>query len=91
MIGLRRLINYNITNHKENYPNYLERSLRLANPGALIVGDNLLQGGRVNNTSFVDLRTDNMRAFNQRMANDPNLESIILPVGQGLSIGRVNG
>lgn len=30
-----------------------------------------------------------MRAFNQRMANDPDLESIILPVGQGLSIGRV--
>ncbi|OAS87951.1 MULTISPECIES: O-methyltransferase [Metabacillus] len=74
---------------KENYPNYLDRSIRLANPGALIVGDNVLQRGQVCDASYVDLRTENMRAFNQRMANDPDLESIILPVGQGLSIGRV--
>ncbi len=76
---------------KENYPNYLERSLRLANPGALIVADNVLQSGRVYDASHDDLRTENMRAFNLRMANDPNLDSIILPVGQGLSIGRVKG
>ncbi|WP_412917724.1 O-methyltransferase [Metabacillus sediminilitoris] len=76
---------------KENYPNYLDCSLRLANPGALIVGDNVLQRGQVYDFSHVDLRTENMRAFNHRMANDPNLESIILPVGQGLSIGRVKG
>jgi predicted O-methyltransferase YrrM len=76
---------------KENYLNYLERSLRLANPGAMIVADNVLQSGRVYDISHDDLRTENMRAFNLRMANDPNLESIILPVGQGLSIGRVKG
>ncbi|WP_372442228.1 O-methyltransferase [Metabacillus bambusae] len=57
--------------------------------GALIVSDNVLQGGRVFDTSHVDLRSENMRAFYQRMANDSNLESIILPVGHGLSIGRV--
>lgn len=76
---------------KENYPNYLEWSLRLVNPGALIVGDNVLQRGQVCNASYVDVRTENMRAFNERMANDPNLESIILSVGQGISIGRVKG
>jgi predicted O-methyltransferase YrrM len=74
---------------KENYPNYLDLSLRLANPGALIVADNVLQGEHVYDTSHVDVRTENMRAFNERMANDPNLESIILPVGQGLSIVHV--
>ena len=63
--------------------------MRLTNPGALVVGDNVLQSGRVCDTSHVDLRTEDMHAFKQRLANDPNLESIILPVEQGLLIGRV--
>jgi caffeoyl-CoA O-methyltransferase len=56
-------------------------------PSALIIEDNVLQGGRVYDSSIVDLRTENMRTFNQFITNDPNLEFIILPVGQGLSIG----
>ncbi|KKI88427.1 methyltransferase [Bacillus sp. SA1-12] len=76
---------------KENYPNYLERSLKLANPGALIVGDNVLRGGRVCDTSYGDAQTDYIRAFNDRLAKDPNLESIILPIGDGIAIGRVKG
>lgn len=74
---------------KDNYPNYLERSLRLANPGALIVGDNVLRGGRVADTSYEDSSVDQIRAFNDRIANDPKLESIILSIGDGLSIARV--
>jgi predicted O-methyltransferase YrrM len=52
-------------------------------------GDNDLQRGQVVDTSQVDLRNENIRAFNKHLANDPNFESIILPVWQGLSIGRV--
>jgi caffeoyl-CoA O-methyltransferase len=74
---------------KENYPNYLERALRLASPGALIVGDNVLQRGRVFDASHVDPRTDCIRTFNQQIANDINLESILLPIGDGLMVARV--
>ncbi|MFD2682483.1 O-methyltransferase [Bacillus seohaeanensis] len=74
---------------KGNYPNYLEYSLQLANPGALIVGDNVLQRGRVFDVSHVDSRTESIRAFNQRMASDPNVESMMLPIGDGLLVGRV--
>ncbi|MBO1515021.1 O-methyltransferase [Metabacillus bambusae] len=63
IIGFRHFFIIPINHDKENYPNYLDRSIRLANPGALIVGDNVLQAGRVYDTSYVDLRTENMRAF----------------------------
>jgi hypothetical protein len=46
---------------------------------------------KVYDSSKVVVRSENMCAFNQSMADDLNLESIILPVGQGLSIGRVKG
>lgn len=74
---------------KPNYPNYLDRALRLANPGALIVADNVLQRGKVCEESNDDPRIEFIRAFNERVANDPMLESIILPIGDGLSIARV--
>ncbi|PGT81206.1 MULTISPECIES: O-methyltransferase [Bacillaceae] len=74
---------------KPNYPNYLDWALRLANPGALIVADNVLQRGRVCEESIDDPRIECIRAFNERVANDPMLESIILPIGDGLSIARV--
>ncbi|MGM7723798.1 O-methyltransferase [Metabacillus sp. Hm71] len=74
---------------KENYPNYLEWSIKLANPGALIVGDNVLRGGRVCDSSYIDAQTDYIRTFNERLAKDPKFESIILPIGDGIAIGRV--
>lgn len=74
---------------KENYPNYLEYSLKLANPGALIFGDNVLRRGKVVDESYHDAGTNGMRLFNHRMATDPKLESIMLPVGDGILIGRV--
>ncbi|MBB6452555.1 putative O-methyltransferase YrrM [Salirhabdus euzebyi] len=74
---------------KENYPNYLEYAIQLSNPGALIVGDNVLQRGRVYNTSIDDERTESIRSFNEQIANNPQLESIILPIRDGISVSRV--
>ncbi|WP_396652637.1 hypothetical protein [Metabacillus sp. KUDC1714] len=83
---------YNHSTHdKENYSNYHDISLRLANLGALIIGIMFYSVDKVYDSSKVDVRSENMCAFNQSMADDLNLESIILPVGQGLSIGRVKG
>jgi predicted O-methyltransferase YrrM len=89
MIGVRSNFIRPRIQDKENYPNYLDPSLRLTNPTALIVADKVLQRGQVYDTTHVDVRTENMRAFSQRMANDLNLESIILQVGQELSMGHV--
>ncbi|UUZ80030.1 O-methyltransferase [Paenibacillus sp. P26] len=63
---------------KGNYPNYLEWAIRLANPGALIVGDNLLMRGRAVNPSEQGNAVTKMRIFNERIASDPRLESVML-------------
>ena len=76
---------------KTGYPEYLEWSLRLTRPGSLILGDNTVRGG-----SILEPRDDSARAtneFNERIAGDPRLSAILLPILReridGLTIARV--
>ncbi|WP_127585410.1 O-methyltransferase [Paenibacillus koleovorans] len=82
---------YFIDADKGNYVNYLERAIRLANPGAIIVGDNALMHGRVVDPAVTSNSVQVMRRFNQMMATDPRLESTLLPAYDGLCIARVKG
>lgn len=74
---------------KTNYPNYLEWAIRLANSGALIVGDNTLMRGRVADPNVSAGSVQAMRRFNEQIASDPRLDSTLLPAYDGLSIARV--
>jgi predicted O-methyltransferase YrrM len=74
---------------KGNYPNYLDYALRLANPGAVIVGDNALLHGRVADESVSSPSVDAMRAFNRRIATDKRLLSTLLPAYDGLVVAMV--
>ncbi|MCZ8512045.1 O-methyltransferase [Paenibacillus filicis] len=85
----RRFDYYFIDADKGNYPNYLEWAIRLANPGALIVGDNLLMRGKTLNASERGNAVTKMREFNERIASDPRLESVLLPAYDGLALARV--
>jgi caffeoyl-CoA O-methyltransferase len=76
---------------KVNYPNYLEWALQLANPGAIIIGDNTLMHGRVPDASVSKASVQAMREFNRRIAEDPRLESTVLPAYDGLAIARFRG
>ena len=76
---------------KEGYPEYLEWAFKLTRPGSLILGDNTVRGG-----SVLDPRDDSARAtseFNERIAGDPRLSAILLPILRerldGLTIARV--
>jgi len=76
---------------KGGYPEYLEWALKLTRPGSLILGDNTIRGG-----SILDPRDDSARAtseFNERIAGDPRLSAILLPILRehvdGLTIARV--
>jgi len=78
---------------KEGYPEYLEWSLGLSRPGSLILGDNTIRGG-----SVLDPQDGSARAtqeFNERIAGDPRLSAIVLPILReridGLAIARVRG
>lgn len=76
---------------KESYPDYLDWSMRLLRPGSLILGDNTIREG-----SVIDPQDSTARAtreFNERIARDPGLSSIALPLIReridGLTIARV--
>ena len=76
---------------KESYPEYLDASLRLARSGTLILGDNTIRGGTVLDPK--DSTAQATREFNERVARDPRLFSIALPLIReridGLTIARV--
>lgn len=75
---------------KENYENYLDYCIRLADSGAVIVTDNVLAGGSVVDEGAKSKRyTELMKTFNETVANHPQLESLLIPIGDGLTISRV--
>ena len=78
---------------KEGYPEYLDWSLRLSRPGTLILGDNAIRNGSVIDPGDSSSRA--MREFNEKLAREPRLSAIVLPLIRegidGLAIARVNG
>jgi predicted O-methyltransferase YrrM len=78
---------------KEGYPEYLEWALKLSRPGSLILGDNTIWGGTIINPQ--DNPTRAIYEFNERLAKDPRLSAIVLPLLRervdGLAIARVRG
>ncbi|MFJ7734981.1 O-methyltransferase [Lysinibacillus sp. NPDC097287] len=75
---------------KENYENYLNYCIELADEGALIVTDNVLANGSVADHSVKPKRyTELMKKFNETVANHPQLESVLMPIGDGMTISKV--
>ena len=76
---------------KGGYPKYLEWALRLSRPGSLILGDNAIMGGSVIEPEEGSAQA--IRQFNERLAQDPRLSAIVLPLIRGrvdgLAIARV--
>lgn len=72
---------------KEEYRRYLDLSLPKVRVGGLLVFDNLLWGGLVAAPPDEDDReADALRAFNGYLMMHPQLESVVLPVGDGLGL-----
>ncbi|WP_043641894.1 O-methyltransferase [Chromobacterium haemolyticum] len=80
---------------KPNNPAYLEWALKLARPGAAIVGDNVARGGAVANVVSQDPSVRGVRRFLEDMGTEPRLTATALQtVGvkgwDGFSIAIVN-
>lgn len=71
---------------KNNYDNYYERSLQLLRPGGLIAIDNVFQSGRVADPQEQDKITNSIRAFNQKLHQDPRITLSLVPIADGLSL-----
>ena len=75
---------------KENYKHYLDFCIQLAEDGALIVCDNVLAKGSVaDDNGRLERHTEFMRAFNKTVADHPRLESVLVPIGDGLTLSKV--
>jgi predicted O-methyltransferase YrrM len=75
---------------KENYPTYLPLMMSLSQPGTLILSDNLIpKEGGIGAPAANDLGAQGIYRYNQMLAADDRLESILLPMIVGDS-GRVD-
>lgn len=74
---------------KTEYEQYLDALMPKLQPGAMIVCDNLLWGGRVAE-GVHDASTDALREFNRRITTDSRLTTIVLPLGDGVGLSIVN-
>lgn len=74
---------------KPNYLKYLQMTLELANPGALLVTDNLLLNGRIFNEEDQNPSAVSVRMVNKWLAEEPRVESLLIPIGDGVGIARV--
>eukprot|EP00906_Rhabdomonas_costata_P019810 RCo028827 len=79
---------------KANYLNYFERLLRsprkLLSPRALICVDNTLWYSRVlPENAAPDSTTREIREFNTRVAADPRVEVVMIPIRDGLTLIRL--
>lgn len=63
---------------KPSYPEYLDWSLRLARPGTLIIADNVVRQGRVNDAASDDPNVQGVRRFNELLAAERRVEATIL-------------
>ena len=75
---------------KENYLNYFELIVPKMNKGGIILSDNVLWSGKVlEPLNPKDLSTKVLLEYNQLLANDSRVETVLLPIRDGLTVSRV--
>ena len=75
---------------KENYLNYFELIVPKMNKGGIILSDNVLWSGKVlEPLQPNDLSTKVLLEYNQLLATDPRVETVLLPIRDGLTVSRV--
>lgn len=78
-----------IDGDKRHYVETYEMTLGILRPGGFILVDNTLWDGHVIDPAYGhDHQTQGIRAFNDLVANDPRVETVILPIRDGLTLLR---
>jgi predicted O-methyltransferase YrrM len=73
---------------KGGYPFYLEQAARILRPGGLVLVDNAFAFGQLFDEQPSDPDVPAVRAFNELMARSREFEGVIVPLGDGLWVGR---
>ncbi|MDA9246724.1 O-methyltransferase [Flavobacteriaceae bacterium] len=75
---------------KSNYETYLELLLPKLTSGAVILSDNVLWSGKVvEKVNPKDIDTKALLQYNKILKEHPKLETVLLPIRDGLTISRV--
>jgi predicted O-methyltransferase YrrM len=75
---------------KENYLTYWELIVPKMNKGGIILSDNVLWSGKVlEPLQKNDLSTQVLLEYNLLLKNDPRVETVLLPIRDGLTVSRV--
>ncbi|MFI9718468.1 O-methyltransferase [Streptomyces sp. NPDC052396] len=77
--------------NKDGYIGYWEELVPRLRPGGLLVVDNVLFHGTVLDPSGGDPMGAAVRAFNAHVRADGRMESVLLPVADGLTLARKRG
>tara|TARA_B100000963_G_scaffold310473_1_gene286982 strand:+ start:709 stop:1350 length:642 start_codon:yes stop_codon:yes gene_type:complete len=72
---------------KRNYLNYLNFIIPLLRKKGVLISDNVLWSGKVVKADHNgDLETQVLKKFNQKLSNHKDLETVLLPIRDGISI-----
>lgn len=74
---------------KENYLNYFDLVIDKVSKGGYIIADNVLWSGKVlEDDSQLDKDTIALKEYVKKLKEDPRVETVLLPVRDGLFIAR---
>ncbi|CAM3535007.1 O-methyltransferase family protein [Flavobacterium saliperosum S13] len=75
---------------KENYIHYFHMIVPMMNKGGVILSDNVLWSGKVlEEVKANDKSTKVLLEYNELLKNDPRVETVLLPIRDGLTMSRV--
>ena len=75
---------------KQNYAHYFDLVIEKMNRGGIILSDNVLWSGKVvEEVKHNDKHTQALMAYNQKINDDPRVETVLLPIRDGITLSRV--
>ena len=75
---------------KREYPQYFDAAIKKTKPGSIILSDNVLWSGKVVETvDEKDMATKVLLDYNRMLKDDPSVETVLLPIRDGLTLSRV--
>ncbi len=76
---------------KPGYDTYFEMLMPRMKPDGLFIFDNMVWGGRVAEQPLTDPDGVAIDQLNRKLATDPRVESVLLPIADGLHFARKRG
>ena len=75
---------------KKSYDAYFEAAMTKTKSGSIILSDNVLWSGKVvEPVKKSDKATEALLKYNHKLKTDPRVETVILPIRDGLTLSRV--